>query len=484
MSGLAEWYRTLRAPESAPHPGRNSLAAYARHMDTGYRTPAHILELAALLESVERRERDRVIITIPVRHGKSLLSQMFIGWFMARNPTSQIIHASHTASLVQDFGANVRNAILDPRHQDIFPGSSLAPDARAAKRWRTPEGGVYVAAGAGGAIAGRGADLLVVDDATAGREAADSEVQSRKVWTWWQGDVRSRLLPGAAIVIIGSRWSEHDLIGRILEHRPDRWHVHHRPAISDSGEALWPEQYSAAELADIRADTSPREWQAQYMGSPAPDTGLVFDVKWFRRGTEPPLHDMRCYGASDYAVSEGKGDYTVHMVVGVDRQNRLWVIDLWRGRKSPDKWIGPMVAMMNRYQPIAWLEEAGPIAKAVDPYISAELLARKAYCRRVQMPSVADKRARARSIEGRMAMHGLYIGPDKPWESQLIAEMLSFDAGAHDDVVDCLSLIGRLGSDLRGPTDTPAERIPEGHISFDQLRRGTGYGVSGQPAPY
>src|SRR6476620_479075 len=167
-------------------------------------------------------------------------------------------------------------------------------------------------------------------------EDAQSETQRKRVWDWYRGTAYNRLMP-KAIVIIGHRMHDADLQGRLLAEQAaggDRWEVVELPAISSEGEALWPEWYDLDRLERIKRNTFPRFLSALYQQNPAPDEGEYFKATWFRTAPTPPKGELRIYGASDYAVTEGGGDYTVHIVVGLDREDQLHVLDVWRGQRD------------------------------------------------------------------------------------------------------------------------------------------------------
>ena len=248
-----------------------------------------------------------------------------------------------------------------------------------------------------------------------------------------------------AIVAIGTRWHENDLFGKLLDQDiPGEHWTHLRfPAIDEEGNALCPDLVPLKEL-EISRLTDPREWQALYMGDPTPDVGVYFERKWLQRGTPPAAETMKIYGASDYAVTDDGGDYTVHLVVGVDPAERMWVLDLWRKQTSPDKWIPPLLDMMQRWKPIRWAEESGQIEKSVGPFL---LQGNRCVGRSTATAcsySASDKPTRARAIQGRVAMRGLWLPTAAPWADDAESELLKFPTGKHDDIVDTLSLIGRM----------------------------------------
>lgn len=477
MTGLAEWYETLRAQGDSPaHPGADSLIDYARHTIRGYMTPRHIVELGARLEAVERGDLTRLMVVMPPRHGKSLLvSQRLPAWWMARNPTDEIIHASYGGELVSGFGRRVRNLMTQAQHQDVFPGSSLSPDSKAANLWHTSEDGVYVAAGVGGPITGRGADLLLIDDPVKNREEADSERMRERVWDWYVNDARTRLHPGARIVLVQTRWHDDDLAGRLLAAQDsggEQWDVLHYPAIGDAGEALWPERYDLDTLERTRATIGARAWQALYQGDPAPDTGVYFERGWIRKGQPPERARMRLFGASDYATTFERGDHTVHCVFGLDDHKRLWLLDMWRGQTDTAEWVAQLLRLMANWRPEVWLEEAGQILKSVGPFIARRQREQNVNVRRLQLTSAVDKPTRARSIQGWASVNGIYIDSTLPLAGTVEGELLRFPTGTRDDIVDCWSLMGRILATAREgepPPPPPEEWKPPGPPTWDEV---------------
>lgn len=377
------------------------------------------------------------MIFMPPRHGKSeLASKRFPAWCLGRQPRRQIIAASYNSDLANDFGRNVRNIVAEPEFGQVFPGVSLAPDSQAANRMNTNHRGTYVAAGVGTAVTGRGADIALIDDPFKDREEADSERRRELVWDWYRSTLFTRLMPGGAIVLIQTRWHEDDLAGRLLEHEGGQWDILDLPAINDAGEALWPEWYPLAALERIKATVGPREWSALYQQKPQPDEGTYFKREWFKEWTELP--PVRYYGTSDYAVTDGGGDYTVHTVWGIDSSGDVYRVEQWKGQTTSDEWIERKLDLIAKHKPLCWFGEGGVIQKAVEPMLKRRMRERNVHCRLEWMPSVADKPTRARSFQAMAATGRVHMekGAD-------LSEYLVFPAGKHDDEVDTASLIGR-----------------------------------------
>lgn len=432
------------------------LIAYAAYQWPGYQDAAHHRLIARKLEQVERGEIDRLMIFMPPRHGKSMLaSEFFPAWYLGRNPGHYVVAATYAQDLADDFGRKVRNQIQGEAFQAVFPGVSLKAGSASVKRFHvegpqdavsTAQAGAYFAVGVGGPLTGRGAHLLLIDDPVKNREEADSEVIRRRMRDWYTSTAYTRLMPGGRVVVIQTRWHDDDLSGWLLrEHGHEGWDVLELPALAPSGAALWPEQYPAERLERIKQAVGPRDWSALYQQQPTPDTGDYFRREWLRPAHElPPRATLRIYGGSDYAVTKDGGDYTVHAVVGIDPDGRMYLLDLWRKQAASDEWVEAWCDLVLKWKPLEWAEETGQIKAGVGPFLERRQRERQAYCARSQFPTRGDKAVRAQSIRGRMALDGLYIPAAAPWRAEFESEMLRFPAGVHDDQVDALGLVGQL----------------------------------------
>lgn len=475
--------------------------AYTRYTFPDYLPAGHHHLIAEKLEAVASGKIKRLLIFMPPRHGKSeLASKRFPSWFIGNNPKRNIIAASYNSDLATDFGREVRNIVASKAYRALFD-TTLAEDSTAANRWHTDQGGMYVAAGIGTAVTGRGAHVLLIDDPFKDREEADSELQREKVWRWYTStaytrlesditynaieddeiwaELRSDIEDGkavpfdGAIVGIGTRWHEDDLFGRLLiEHARggDQWEVLELPAIMSDGGALWPQKYPLEKLQAIKRAIGERDWTALYQQQPRPDEGLYYKREWFRWFDEKPKH-LRIYGASDYAVTADGGDYTVHIVVGIDPDDSIYVLDVWRRQATSDVWVESFIDMVALHKPMMWAEENGQILKSVGPLIEKRMRERKTYARREQFASATDKPTRSRAMQGRAAMGKVYLPTNKtlyPWVDDFLTELLAFDAGKYDDQVDAFGLVGRMLDEMvkaNVPKDT-AKKPSDGYRSM------------------
>ena len=279
-----------------------------------------------------------------------------------------------------------------------------------------------------------------------------------------------------------TRWHEDDLAGRILEAEGSKWDVVSLPmeaGVGDPlgrkpGDILWPEWFTQEMMDGAKRDT--RVWSALYQQEPSPETGDYFRAEWLRTIDVLPARDtLHVYGASDYAVTSKGGDYTVHVVVGVGNDDRMYVLDLWRGQSDSSEWIEAWCDLVRKWKPREWAEEGGQINAAVGPFLEKRARERGAYTYRRQFPSRHDKSVRAQSIRGRMATLGLYLPKHVGWRVDLEAELLRFPAGKHDDVVDSLSLIGQLLDTIRAP------ELAQDNVKESEFKGYSSWGVSKKP---
>ena len=330
-------------------------------------------------------------------------------------------------------------------------------DRKAATEWELTNGTEYNAFGMDGSTAGKPADYLIVDDPLKGRKEAFSETTRETRWEICQFDLWSRLEGPQKQLWLLTRWHMDDPSGRILGDDFDGrtgwykdietgewWYVLSLPAISEHendplgrkiGDWLWPEEHGDGKAIDALRKRGGYLWSALYQQRPAPDDGLFFSSDTFKYydPTEVNLKDLTIYGASDYAVSEEAGktdpDYTVHLVVGVDRQYNVYLLDLWRERKTSDVWVDQFIKMARQWKPVMWAEEQGQIIKGVGPFLQREMMAKKVICARRQFTSATSKEQRAQIALGLMEMGRIFIPRGAPWRAVLEKELKQFPRG-------------------------------------------------------
>lgn len=416
---------------------------------------AHHQLMCDSLQGVAEGRIPNLMLLFPPGSAKSTYADVvFVPWFMGLKPRHHVILASYASDIAKKQGRRARQLIKSRSYQNLI-GAGLQPDQHAADEWALDNGSEFMAGGLLSGLTGNRAWLGLCDDPIKGREAAESQTIRDKTWEAYRDDFCSRLVPGAAQVMILTRWHEDDPAGRILpegwagesgvfQGRDGRtWHVLCCPAICERdddplgrkvGETLWPEWFSLDHWKPFQTDM--RSWTSLYQQRPAPDEGTFFQRDWFK--TWGRLPELRFYGSSDYAVTDGAGDWTVHRVWGVDAAGEIYRVGGWRGQTTSDEWIERKLDLIARHKPLAWFGEGGVIQKAVEPMLKRRMRERQTFCRLEWLPSIHDKPTRARSFQAMAASGRVHFEPGAD-----IGEFLSFPAGKHDDEVDTASLIGR-----------------------------------------
>ncbi|WP_375308675.1 phage terminase large subunit [Bradyrhizobium sp. A11] len=435
---------------------RKSMAAWARYK--GFEPAAHHLLIINEVEAfLEDPELEVLLLHAPPGCAKSTyISHLLPPWYFAKYPQNNILFATHNGDFAQRWGRKVRSEITN---EGDALGISISPVNAAADQFALQEGGEYYGVGAGVGISGFRADLGLCDDLFGNREDAWSDTVRQKRWDWYTDDFGARLKPGAKRILMNTRWHELDVAGRVAEQIKAglvSGKIIDIPAIAGEddpvgrkpGEYLWdePNGYNyGSYLRSRQRETSPMMWAALFQQRPAPEDGDYFKADWLKPYThEPDRKTLRIYGASDYAVSADKGDYTVHGVIGVDPEGRMYLLDLWRKQAASDVWVEAFCDLVLRWKPVGWAEEGGQIKSGVGPFLTQRQRERRAWCARQQFPTRGDKSVRAQSIRGRMAANGLYVPMNAPWYPAFRAELLGFPAGRNDDQVDMLGLLGQL----------------------------------------
>lgn len=422
---------------------RRSLIGFTQYTKPDYQSARHHKIISEHLEAVERGEIKRLIIEAPPRHGKSeLASRRFPSWYLGRNAGKQVICATYNADFAADIGREVRNVVGSPEYGRLFD-CRLRADSTAANRWHTDQGGVYVAAGVGTALTGRGGDLGLIDDPFKDRKEADSENRRKDVWDWYRAVFYTRLMPNAGVVLMNTRWHELDLTGRILEQADESgedWVRLSLPAITE-GKALWPEWYDIDTLERIRKTLGPRDWLSLYQQTPTAEDGTYFLRDWVRHYHQAPDH-MTVYMTGDFAVTEGGGDYTELAVWGVDTLDNIYVLDWWSGQASADRWGEEWMRLIKRWEPTAFVAESGPIRRALEPSLTKLMHDRRCYTVLQWQPTSADKPSSARPFQALMA-NGRVFWPATEWAERVVDQLLRFPDGRNDDAVDACARFGQ-----------------------------------------
>jgi|SRR5208282_975464 len=453
---------------------QTSLAAFATLMYPRFEVSAHHRQIISALERVERGEIDRLIITMPPRHGKSLLaSVLYPSWYLGRNPDKHVIATSYGAALALTFGRQVRNYTADKLHRAIFPLCTPSEDASAVNRFALVQGGSYNAVGSGGSITGRGADLLLIDDPIKDWESAKSDAFRASLKEWYQAVAYPRLQPGGAVVLIQTRWHQNDLAGWLLaENAAEGWEVLNLPAIAErdepggrrEGQALWPSQYSLAMLDRIREAVGGAAWASLYQCRPAAAEGAMFRRDWWKYAAQFPEKFERIYLSLDTAFKQGESaDYSVGLTLGV-AQNAYYVLDLWRERADFPALQRKVEILAERWRPhYLLIEDAASGQSLIQTLRAGTRLPVKA------IKVDRDKESRAAAILPLIESGKVFLPQGAEWVSGFVDECASFPVGAYDDCVDALTQVlnyaaplGTVGFYALGKLEVAAARVEKG----------------------
>lgn len=451
---------------------RSSLTEWARFK--GFDPATHHLYIVDQIEDFLDSDEEVCLLAAPPGSAKSTyISRLLVSSYLAKNPTHSVLAATHSMEFAERWGRQIRNDIAA---EGAILGLSLAEDSQAATRWALKSGGEYYGVSATAGISGFRADLGIGDDFFGSREDALSETVRKKRWSWYVSDFSARLKPGAKRILMNTRWHDDDVAGQVEKQIAEgvvsgriikitAIALEDDPLGRAPGEYLWddPEGYNYGSYLRARQrEETPVMWSALYQQNPVPEEGAFLDVAKVQRIKPPPVSELRIFAASDYATSDGSGDYTVHAIGGLDEEDNLHVLDWWRKQTTTDVWIDQMKNMVRSWAPLEWGEEGGVIIKAVSPQIDARLSAEpKAYVSRVQYPSIRDKPTRARPLQARIAMGKLCISPDAYWADELISELSRFPAAKYDDQVDALALLAVVAATRGPPTKTVSKSLTE-----------------------
>jgi predicted phage terminase large subunit-like protein len=413
---------------------------------------AHHKEMAAAFEKVARGECKRLIINMPPRHTKSeFASYLLPAWFLGKFPKKKIIETAHTAELAVGFGRKVRNLVDSDVYKAIFPGVGLQSDSKAAGRWATNQGGDYFAIGVGGAVTGKGADILIIDDPHSEQEAALSESNPEvydKTYEWYTSGPRQRLQPGGSIIVVMTRWSKKDLTGQVLKSAAlrsgEEWEVINFPAILPDGIPLWPEFWSLKELEALKNELPNAKWQAQYMQEPTSDVSAIIKREWWKQweDEDPPYCEFLIQSwdtaflktqRSDYSACTTWGVFYRPNDRGVDVANIILLNSFKRRMEFPE--LKQMAfEHYKEWEPDSIIVEA----KASGAPLVFELRAMGIPVQEYTPSKGNDKIARLNACADLFASGRVWV-PCTAWAEELVEEVASFPSGEHDDLVDSMS---------------------------------------------
>ena len=453
--------------------GSKQFLDFIKHVYPNYIIGDHHRRLAQLFEDIANGKKKRIIVNIAPRHGKSeLISYLAPAWFLGKHPAKKVIMASHTADLAVNFGRRVRNLVGSDAYKDVFPQVELQADSKSASRWGTNFNGEYFAIGVGGALAGRGADLFIIDDPHSEQDAKLGKPDVfLPAWEWFQSGPLQRLMPGGAIIVVMTRWSKLDLTGQIVNQmvkndEVDDWEVVEFPAILEDkhGEEvpLWPEFWSLEELKSRRAALDVRYWNAQYMQNPVSEEGALIKREWWNmwEKEDPPMCEFTIMTLDAAQEANNRSDYNALTVWGVffNEETNNYNIILLNAIKRRLEFPELKQLCIEEYK------DWEPDAFIVEKKSNGAALYQE--FRRMGIPvgeftpgKGQDKISRVNAISD-LFRSGIVWAPDRRWAHDVIEECNDFPSGANDDLVDATTLAlmrFRQGGFIRLPSDEEDE---------------------------
>jgi predicted phage terminase large subunit-like protein len=459
--------------------------AFVNRMWPSFISGRHHARMAEAFERVARGECKRLIINMPPRHTKSeFASYLFPAWFLGKFPHKKVIQCSHTAELAVGFGRKVRNLVDTDTYHKVFPDLHLQADSKAAGRWNTSKGGDYFAIGVGGAVTGKGADVLIIDDPHSEQEAALAEVNPDiydKTYEWYTSGPRQRLQPGGSIVVVMTRWSKRDLTAQVLkaaaQRGGDEWEVIEFPAILPSGNPLWPEFWPMEELSVLRDELPNSKWQAQYQQAPTSDTAAIVKREWWQEWPDdnPPTCDFVLMSwdtafektqRADYSACTTWGVFYQPDASGVDQANII-LLNAFRDRMEFPELKKCAIEEYREWEPDSVIIEK----KASGAPLIYEMRAMGIPVQEFTPTRGNDKISRLNAVSDLFAS-GRVWAPATRWAEEVIEEVASFPGSEHDDYVDTVSMAlarFRRGGYITTNLDEPDE------IQYFKRRKQQGY---------
>ncbi len=442
---------------------KNNFLYFVKQMWPEFIAGAHHKIIADKLEGIATGELKRLIVNMPPRHTKSeFASYLFPAWMIGRKPKMKIIQATHTTELAVSFGRKVKNLLERDDYKEIFPDANLSADSKASGRWDTKAGGMYYAVGVGSNLAGRGGDLIVIDDPHS-EQTAMSNSGFEDAWEWYTGGPRQRLQPGGAIVLVQTRWSQKDMTGQLIKSMAkdplaDQWEVIELPAIMPSGSACWPEYWSLPDLESVKASIPPSKWNAQYQQNPTGEDNAIIPRSWWKRWKKKNVPDLK-YVIQSYDTAFTKretSDYSAITTWGVFSPEEggppgLILLDSKKGRWDFPELKGIALEEYEYWDPDTVIVEA----KASGLPLTHEL-------RNTGIPVVNftpskgnDKVSRVHSVSP-LFEAGMVWAPEETFADEMIEEVAAFPNGEYDDLVDSMTqalMRYRQGNFVNLPSD-------------------------------
>ena len=422
---------------------KNDFMSFVKYVWPDFIEGSHHKIMAEKFNKVATGDLKRIVINMAPRHTKSeFASYLLPSWMIGKNPKLKIIQATHTTELAVRFGRKAKNLIDSQEYQKIFQ-TKLREDSKAAGRWETNEGGEYFAAGVGGSITGRGADLLIIDDPHSEQDALNTNALER-TWEWYTSGPRQRLQPGGIIVVVMTRWNTKDLTGKLInaqkESKADQWEVIEFPAILPNEKPLWPEYWKLEELEGVKAGLPIGKWNAQYQQNPTAEEGSIIKREWWQLWDKdlPPLHHViQSYDTA--FLKKETADYSAITTWGVfypteDSGPNLILLDVVKDRFEFPELRRVALEQYNYWKPESVIVEG----KASGMPLTFEL-------RKQGIPVINytpsrgnDKHARVNAVAPLFESGQIWATDDK-FSEEVIEECAAFPFGDHDDYVDSMT---------------------------------------------
>ena len=460
--------QVLHAEKKIQNKAKNDFLSFVKCMWPDFVEGSHHKHIADKFNKLATGEITRLIVNMPPRHTKSeFASYLLPSWMVGRDPKLKIIQTTHNSELAVRFGRKSKHLIDSEDYRKIF-NTTLQEDSKAAGRWETAQGGEYFAAGVGGAITGRGADLLIIDDPHSEQDALSPDALER-AYEWYTSGPRQRLQPGGKIVLVMTRWSTKDLTAKLIQNqkepKSDQWHVVEFPALMDHG-PVWPEYWTTDELEKVKATLPVGKWNAQWMQQPTSEEGAILKREWwqvYNKETIPPLHHViQSYDTA--FLKKQTADYSAITTWGVwypseDQPANLLLLDAVKGRYEFPELRRLALQQYKYWQPESVIIEA----KASGLPLTYEL-------RQMDIPVINftpskgnDKHARVNAVAP-LFESGMIWAPEQKFADEVIEECAAFPNGDHDDLVDSTTqaiMRFRQGGLIGHPEDYIDENKPK-----------------------
>ena len=458
---------------------RENFMPFVKEMWSAFIAGRHHKIMADAFERVANGSLKRLIINMPPRHTKSeFASYLFPAWYLGKFPHKKIIQTAHTAELATNFGRKVRNLVATPDYQALFP-TKLSSDSKAAGRWNTNKGGDYFAIGVGGAVTGKGADVLIIDDPHSEQEAMQGNpAVFDRVYEWYSSGPRQRLQPGGSIIIVMTRWSKRDLTGQIINNsvkrEGDEWETIEFPALMPSGKPLWSEFWSQKELEAIKNEIPVSKWEAQYQQNPTSEEGAIIKREMWQiwEKEKPPVCEFIIQSWDTAFEKNNRADYSACTTWGVFYKTdsdgfdttHIILLDAFKERMEFPELKKKAQELYKDWNPDALIVEK----KAAGAPLIYEMRRMGIPLQEYTPSKGSDKIARVNAISDLFAS-GFVWCPDTRWAEEVMEECASFPNGEHDDLVDSTSqalLRFRQGGFIRLNSDEQDEFVPRKKVAY------------------